>query len=254
MTMHRLAVERRFALGFGLLLLLCLVALLSSGEADAQNPPGAIENLALGSDEPGTLTLSWPAPAPAPDDYRVRWARADLVYLSFSAANEEQRGNSYPSGDLTSLTLRDLTPGATYKVMIRARYEDGGENNGSWSGAWTQEAQWQVLSPPQPPEAASGLSAAADADGVDLSWTAPEHDLITGYRIMRGANATSLVTLVADTGTGDTAYRDDTVAAGSEYVYAVVVLSPAGESPPSVTAEGQRTRGDFRAAGHRSTD
>ena len=153
MTMHRLAGERRFALGFGLLLLLCLVALLSSGEADAQNPPGAIENLALGSDEPGTLTLSWPAPAPAPDDYRVRWARADLVYLSFSAANEEQRGNSYPSGELTSLTLRDLTPGATYKVMIRARYEDGGENNGSLE--WRLDAGGTVAGA-QPASAAGG--------------------------------------------------------------------------------------------------
>ncbi|MYH31792.1 MAG: hypothetical protein F4137_23805, partial [Acidobacteria bacterium] len=215
-----------------LALLLCLAGLAGSiGSAGAA--AGEMAEPTLTSDEAGVLTISWAAPSPAPADYRVRWAREDLRYLSFSADDEDHRGNVYPGGASTSLVLRDLTPGATYKVSMRARFGGGGERE--WSGPWTPEVRLQVLDAVAPPPAATGLAATADEDGVDLTWTAPPHDGITGYRILRGADAATLATLVADTGSTDAGYRDETVAPGSEYAYAVVVLSPSGESPPSTT-------------------
>ena len=41
---------------------------------------GAITGLALTSDAPGTLTVSWDAASPTPTDYRVDWAKSDEDY------------------------------------------------------------------------------------------------------------------------------------------------------------------------------
>ena len=62
----------------------------------------------LTSDSPGTLTVSWDTPSPVPTDYRLRWAPADSDYLSWKDDNETDRGNAYPAGDATSLTLSGL--------------------------------------------------------------------------------------------------------------------------------------------------
>ena len=214
------------------LAMLIFVTALTGSIGSADPASGTMSTPTLSSDEAGVLTISWIAPSPAPRDYRIRWARADLKYLSFSADNEDHRGNDYPAGASTSLVLRDLTPGVSYKVAIRARF--GGNGEREWSGPWTQEVRLQVFEAVAPP-AASDLAATADENGVDLSWTSPEHDAISGYRILRGADAASLTSLVADTGSTDTSYRDETVSAGSDYAYAVVVLSSSGESPQSAT-------------------
>ncbi len=66
-----------------------------------------------------------------------------MDYLSWKADNEATRGNSYPSGSVTSLTLTGLTEGAEYKVRVRSRYRSGGPH-GPWSGPWTDEATSQV--------------------------------------------------------------------------------------------------------------
>ena len=217
-----------------LLIGVAAVAAVAGSSSYAVDPEGTMAEPTLSSDEAGVLTISWTAPTPTPRDYRIRWARADLKYLSFSADNEDHRGNEYPASASTSLVLRDLTPGASYKVEMRARF--GGNGEREWSGPWTQEVRLQVFEAVTPPAAATGLAATADEDGVDLIWTAPEHDAITGYRILRGADAASLTSLVADTGSTDTSYRDETVTGGSDYAYAVVVLSSSGESPQSATA------------------
>ena len=64
--------------------------------AQAQEAEGAINGLTLSSDTPGTLTVSWDTPSPAPSDYRLRWAPAESDYLSWKDDNETDRGNEYP--------------------------------------------------------------------------------------------------------------------------------------------------------------
>ncbi|WP_419945213.1 fibronectin type III domain-containing protein [Candidatus Poriferisodalis sp.] len=91
-------------------------------------PVGASESVpelvgvAVASDAAGELRVWWEAPELAPFEYRVRWARDDLEYLSWRQPDEAGRGNAWPGGDATSVTLSGLDEGAGYKVMVRARF------------------------------------------------------------------------------------------------------------------------------------
>ena len=75
----------------------------------------------------------------------------------------------------------------------------------------------------------------ATHDGVALSWSAPDHNGLTGYRILRGSSADSLTTLVEDTGDLELTYTDTTAADDATHHYAVVALSLDGDSPRSGT-------------------
>ena len=198
-------------------------------------------NLRLSSASPGELTISWDAPDPAPSDYRVIWAKQDLGFLSYSAANEANRGNEYPGGAETTITLTGLTKGATFKVQARTRYTSGGDNNGPWSGPWTAtvtarvqddpppEPQPTPVSTPQPPPAPTGLTTYQVAhDSVTISWTTPGQGSVTGYRILRGTDSNSLSAIVQNTDSTATEYTDSTVAAETTYYYAVLALSAEG--------------------------
>ena len=101
--------------------------------------------LTLSSDVPGSLTIEWDAPSPSPSDYRINWGQADQDFLSWSSPNEASRGNEYPNGNSTSLTLTGLTEGAEFKVQMRARYRTGQYANDPWSGPWTASVTQQVL-------------------------------------------------------------------------------------------------------------
>ena len=125
--------------------------------AQAQNAPGAIPNLQLDSASPGALTVTWDTPDPTPSDYRLVWAEQGLDYLSYKKTNEAGRGNEYPSGDETSITLTGLTKGETFKVRIRSRYTGSGNNNGPWSGPWTAAVTTRIKN--DPPAAPTGLTA-----------------------------------------------------------------------------------------------
>ncbi|WP_419862427.1 fibronectin type III domain-containing protein [Candidatus Poriferisodalis sp.] len=107
----------------------------------AENEIGAV---VVSSDAAGELTVSWEAPVLVPFEYRVSWAREDLEFLSFRFANEAHRGNEWPSGDATSVTLSGLEEGAAYKVQLRARFRDA---RGKVSASpWTNETTATVHS------------------------------------------------------------------------------------------------------------
>ena len=200
--------------------------------AQAQSDRGAIPNLRLSSASPGKLTISWDAPDPAPSDYRVIWAEQSLDFLSYKNSNEANRGNEYASGEKRSITLTGLTKGETFKVMARARYTSGGQNNGAWSGPWTETLTTRVKD--DPPAAPTGLAASQVAhDSVTLTWTDPEDTSITGYRVLRGTDANSLIAIAQDTGSAGTEYTDSTVAAETTYYYAVLALSADGNGAQS---------------------
>ena len=210
-----------------------MAALLLGGPvALAQSDRGAVPNLRLSSASPGELTISWDAPDPAPSDYRVNWAEQSLDFLSYKNSNEANRGNEYASGEKRSITLTGLTKGETFKVMARARYTSGGQNNGAWSGPWTATVTTRVKD--DPPAAPTGLAASQVAhDSVTLTWTDPEDTSITGYRVLRGTDANSLIAIAQDTGSAGTEYTDSTVAAETTYYYAVLALSADGNGAQS---------------------
>ena len=196
-----------------------------------------VTNLVLTSDTAGQLAITWNQPSDEPTDYRITWAPADEDYLSYSAENTDQSGNSYPAGDITTLTLIGLPGGSTYKVMMRARYHNA-ETNEYSSGPWTSDVIQRVRNdPPATPEELS-LTETTSKDqttSLDLAWTAPSHEALTGYRIWRGATADSLTELVQDTAGVATSYSDATTETGGTYVYAVTALSLDGDSPRSTT-------------------
>ena len=78
-----------------------------AAEADAE--PGEVSGVRLWSDAAGELSIAWDEPDPAPTDYRVTWAPAGGDWLSFSADDEADRGNAYPTA--TTLTLSGLGGG-----------------------------------------------------------------------------------------------------------------------------------------------
>ena len=198
----------------------------------AQEADGAITGLTLTSDTPGTLTVSWDAPSPAPTDYRVNWAKSSEDYPSWTS----EAGNLYPEG--TSLELTGLEQGIEYKVRVRARYHEGEHADSPWNGPWT-EITGQMAQPEEvlsAPAAPSLTGTAVTPDGhVMLSWMNPSDDPITGYQVLRGPDADSLVVIEEDTGSNSTTYTDTEPPAGQTHTYAVQARNSTGLSPQSNT-------------------
>ncbi len=86
----------------------------------------------------------------------------------------------------------------------------------------------------------AGLTATASDGGIDLSWTAPEHDggrEISGYRIeVSSDGGASWSDLVADTGNAETTYRHAGLATGDIRHYRVSAVNAEGTGPPSDVA------------------
>ena len=204
-----------------------------AGSAQAQGSNDAIPSINLDSDEPGQLVITWEAPQAAPTDYRIRWANTDLGWPSWQADNEAERGNEHPLGDVTTLMLTDLTPDDTYKVQMRSRYYNADRTVHESSGPWTQVMTQRVKN--HPPAAPTGLTTSAVAhDTLTLTWDDPEDANITGYRVMRGPDATSLTTL-ANTQSDSTSFTDSTVEPETTYHYGVLALSQDGDGQRSTT-------------------
>ena len=202
------------------------------GVVQAQAERGAIPSLTLHSTEPGQLIITWETPDPAPTDYRLRWAPTSENFLSYRDDNETQRGNLYPLGDVTTLTLNNLTPGDSYKVQMRSRYYNADRAVRESSGPWTNTPTQRVKD--HPPAAPTGLIAARIGHSVlTLTWDDPQDDTITGYRILRGTEADNLAVINSDTASNATEYEDDTVAPETAYHYAVLARSANGEGTQS---------------------
>ena len=212
--------------------------------AQAQAADGTMTGVTLTSGSPGTLTVSWKTPSPAPTDYRLRWAPVESDYLSWKDDNQTDRGNAYPAGDATSLTLSGLSEGTEFKVQARARYHKGEHKDRPWSGPWA-EARARVMSQPAQvrsedfsfaPAAPNLMGTPVTPAGqVLLSWLNPADDSITGYQVLRGPDADSLVVIEQDTGSSGTSYTDTAPPAGRTHTYTVKARNATGLSPLSNT-------------------
>ena len=198
----------RLSILIAALLLVAGLAFIGSGmtgTAQGQAESGAIPSLTLDSNEPGQLVITWGTPEQAPTDYRLSWAYSSLDFPSYRDSNEAEKGNLYPAGDATTLTLNDLTPGEEYKVQLRARYYNADRSVHERSGPWTATATQRVKN--HPPAEPTGLTAAQVGHSVlTLTWDDPQDANITGYRVMRGPDAGSLSTIEADTESASTEY------------------------------------------------
>ena len=76
----------------------------------------------------------------------------------------------------------------------------------------------------------------AGTDRIDLAWDDVAGE--TGYRIERSTDGGSGWTTIGTTGRDVTTATDASLEAGATYWYRVFASNPAGESPPSETAQG----------------
>ena len=142
---------------------------------------------------PGELSISWDPHPDGPDDYRVKWAAVGDDYRRHTNLN----WNAYPTG--TQHTVSGLEPGASHKVQVRARFNEG--TNSPWSseviGQSADESENQSGQPRESPRGNSStikadrpLSAPADftfepGDGqFVLSWAAVTADpAVSSYEL-----------------------------------------------------------------------
>ena len=202
----------------------------AQGEEESTPEPGTIIVLTATDDAAGRLVLSWEPPAAPhaePTDYHVNWAKSTDEYPS----DTNENGNAHPA--TATHTLAGLDYDTDYNVRVRARYTDGENADSPWSGPWT-ETTAQVSQPL--PAAPSIMGTAVTPEGqVLLLWQNPSDDSITGYQVLRGPDADSLVVIVEDTGSSSTTYTDTEPPAGQTHTYGVKARNSSGLSPRSNT-------------------
>ena len=192
--------------------------------------PGTIDTLAATDDDTGQLVLTWGPPAApnaAPTDYHINWAKSTASY----PADTAEAGNTHPTG--TTHTLAGLDYDTDYNVRVRARYTDGENASDPWNGPWTETTAQVKLPLPMTPNMTG--AAVSPENQVFLFWSDPSDDSITGYQILRGPKADSLVVIEDDTGSTGTSYKDTAPPAGQTHTYAVKARNPSGLSPLSDT-------------------
>ena len=78
------------------------------------------------------------------------------------------------------------------------------------------------------PMAPTNLTGSSTANGVVLTWTAPDDDTVVGYRVLKRelkSEDTELSVIVSNTGNLDTTWTDATVQDKDRYVYRVRSVS-----------------------------
>ena len=193
--------------------------------------PGTIDTLGATDDDTGQLVLTWDPPAApnaAPTDYHVNWAKSSEDY----PADTAEAGNAHPT--TTTHTLAGLEYDTDYNIRVRARYTDGENAASPWNGPWTETTARVKLPLPM----AINMTGAAVSPGkssLSVLATDPSNDSITGYQILRGPKADSLVVIEEDTGSSSTSYTDTAPPAGQTHTYAVKARNASGLSPLSNT-------------------
>ena len=194
------------------------------------HPPGAPTNLSAGSITYDGLTLNWNAPdhngspatgscaGPAPTPWKPRSPTPDT----------SARATPTPR---TATTKRTTTPSSRSASTATAH------NRPPY-----RRPRCRGRKLPKPPviegapAAPSGLTASLDgAGGVSLSWTDPNDDGITGYRVLRGDDAQSMRIISENTGSASVAYLDASSRVNRTHVYAVQARNATGLSQLSNT-------------------
>ena len=191
--------------------------------ATALYAPGAPQNPAA-SAHGTTMNLSWDAPASD--------GGAEVSGYRIETGTDGDAWTELVSS-VTGTTYADtgLTIGTTYYYQVTARNSVG-------LGATSDAVSATVIA--NLPGAPHSLSAASGGrTSINLSWDAPDSDggsSITGYGIETSADASDWSSLTGDTGSTDTSYVHDGLAASTTVHYRVSAISAAGDGPASATA------------------
>ena len=210
--------------------------------------PGTIDTLAATDDDTGQLVLTWGPPAAPnadPTDYHINWAKSTESY----PADTAEAGNTHPTE--TTHTLAGLEYDIQYNVRVRARYTDGENADSPWNGPWT-ETTAQVKLPL--PMALNLMGAAVSPENkVFLFWSDPSDDSITGYQILRGPKADSLVVIEDDTGSTRNQLQGHCAPCGPDPHLRREGTQPLGVESSIRHAHGDCAGGKERGSPHRRT-
>ena len=196
-------------------------------EPESQDPPAQSTGLTSAVTH-DSVTLSWDDPQ---DDsitgyriLRLNRAEDDLGEFHIHVSNTGNAATSYVD--------TDVEPETRYVYRIRALNAAGESPRSGYTNADTPAAPAAPV-----PAAPTNLFTATTHNQVLLFWQDPDDDSITGYRILRGPDASSLATLVEDTESAATSYTDDSVEPETTYAYALQARNSSGESDRSETVE-----------------
>ena len=123
-------------------------------------------------------------------------------------------------------------------------------------GASSNPIATPMSAPIQPMSPGALTAGAPTGSGIPLSWSEPDYGNVTGYKVVRRVPKGEFVTVVADTGSTETAYTDASapMTAGVTYIYRVVALNEYGESLASnratVELPGPDAPADFTATNY----
>ena len=213
-------------------------------DATGDTPPDRPTNLQA-SAEHDSVSLTWTASTDqSVTHYAVlrRDRNADDVGVFHVIDSNAGSGASY--------TDDSVSPEGSYVYRVKAVSPTGVSQWSSYVSVNTPAAPSPTPEPnpepgpdPDPADLAPGsLSAKAVSgddgviEGVALAWDAPAEDAasVTGYEVLRAVGDGDMATLVADTGSDDTTYTDDTATeAGESYAYRVKALRGEEASQPS---------------------
>ena len=124
-----------------------------------------IGRIILNSTLPGVIDATWDAPAEAPVDYRLSWAKVGDPFRTWT----DLSGNAFPTD--ASHTITGLDENEAYKVIVRARY---GGSAGAWSGEITITVAGSANS--SPTADAGTTQTIQEGDAVTLNGTASDPD------------------------------------------------------------------------------
>ena len=197
------------------------------------NPPAAPTGLAADAGD-GKITLSWNNPGDSSItryEYNVNHNDTGTGNLSGWSQWATVPGSG---ASTTSYTFTGLTNGREYRYHLRAV-----NDNGPSVGAPASGPPWFVHAVPNaPPDAPTGLAAAAGVRSVTLTWNNPGDSSITYYEYNVNHNATGTGnftgwtpwTAVTDSDANTTSVTFNNLAGGREYRYHLRAVNAHGAS------------------------
>ena len=201
----------------------------------------------------GAVTLAGTATGPWGDNVTWQWTQVDGA----SSNTPVTDGVTLTGADSAAASFTAPDTATTLHFRLIATPVPGAE---SARGRVASEPDWitvtvaETVGEPDPPtelRATAGRPAAPDGTAhVDLAWTVPGDEgdtAVSGYLVERSADVDPRVwqTLVADTGSRRTTYRDAGLGSEVTWHYRVSAINSNGQSQPSAVASA--TTGDVRA-------
>ena len=200
----------------------------SGASAAAAAVPAAPTNL-MAASTANTVTLSWTAPNDNTiTNYKI-YSRAVATesILTLLLSNV--------SSSATSHVVTGLEAGAAYQFAMSSVNSRGDSAVSSVVSISTKNPPPSPQPPAAIPAAPTNLMAASTANTVTLSWTAPNDNTITNYKIYSRAVATEsiLTLLLSNVSSSATSHVVTGLEAGAAYQFAMSSVNSRGDSAVS---------------------